>query len=137
MKQVVIKGRSLSKGRASGEAIVTKDPILFNGGVDPLSGAIVETGHELQGQIISAKILVFPYGKGSTGGSFVIYQMEKLGTGPRAMICLKSETITTIGAIMGNIPLMDSLEQNPLEIIKTGDHVEVNANENLVKITKM
>ena len=134
--EIVFRCRRLSKGKASGKAIVTKDPILLNGGIDPKSGVVVEVGHELQGQSIRGKILVFPYGKGSTGGSFVIYQMGVQGTGPRALICNKSEVIMTIGAIMGGIPLVDRLETIPAEVIKTGDYVEVNADEGLVRIIR-
>ena len=64
-----LKGRVIYKGKAQGEALVTTQPISFYGGVDPATGIIIEKGHELQGQSVKGKILVFPTGKGSTVGS--------------------------------------------------------------------
>lgn len=134
--KLVLKGRRICGGKAEGEALVTKDPIGFNMGVDPATGMIVERGHELEGKSIAGKVLVFPSGKGSTGGSFVIYQLAVLGSAPKAMINIETETIVAVGAIMGNIPTVDKLDKNPLEVIETGDYVIVNADNGIVEVIK-
>ena len=72
-----IKCRVISKGIEEGEAIVTKDSISFLGGVDPDTGVVIDKKHELYNQCITDKILIIPSGKGSTVGSYVIYQMIK------------------------------------------------------------
>jgi hypothetical protein len=131
---VVIKGRPISKGYAEGEALVCHQPIGFNFGIDVTNGTILEHGHELQSKSIKDKILVFPHGKGSTGGSYVVYQLAKCKSGPKAMINLTTETIIAVGAIMGGIPVIDSLELNPLENIKTGDYVKVDAVKGIVEV---
>jgi len=131
---IVIKGRSISKGYAEGEALVCHQPIGFNFGVDLTDGRILEHGHELLNKSIKDKILIFPHGKGSTGGSYVVYQLAKCKSGPKAMINLTTETIIAVGAIMGGIPVVDSLEQNPLEAIKTGDYVKVDAVNGTVEV---
>ena len=136
LKEVVLEGRCVSSGRAEGEAIVTKDSIMFNGGINPRTGVVTERGHELEGQSVKDKILVFPYSKGSQGGSDALYQMAMLKVGPRAMICIKAEGQIAVGTIMGNIPFVDKLNQNPLEMIRTGDNVEVDADRGLVKVTR-
>lgn len=133
---LVLKGRRVSGGKAEGEALVTKDRIGFNFGVDPKTGIVVERGHEIEGKSIAGKILVFPSGKGSTGGSFSIYQLAILGTAPKAMINVETETIVAVGAIMAGIPLVDRLNKNPLEIIRTGDYVKIDADKGLVKVIK-
>jgi predicted aconitase with swiveling domain len=74
---MLFKGRSINPGRAEGEAVVSKEPIGFYGGVDPKTGMFIEKGHELEGKSIAGKILVFPKGKGSTVGSYVIYGLAK------------------------------------------------------------
>jgi predicted aconitase with swiveling domain len=81
-----IEGRRIYKGVAVGEAIVTKDGISFYGGVDPDTGEVVENGHELEGQSITGKVLVFPTGKGSTVGSYTMYRMMKNNTAPAAIV---------------------------------------------------
>jgi len=71
-------------------------PISFYGGVDPNTGVVLEKGHELQGQSIAGKVLVFPQGKGSTVGSYTLYRMKKNGTAPAAMINRETETIVAV-----------------------------------------
>ncbi|HID73537.1 MAG TPA: DUF126 domain-containing protein, partial [Thermoplasmata archaeon] len=68
-----MKGRSISPGRAEGEAIVSPEPIGFYGGIDAQTGIVIEKGHPLEGLSVTGKVLVFPNGKGSTVGSYVIY----------------------------------------------------------------
>ncbi len=43
------------------------------------------------------------------------------------MINVKAEPIVAVGAIISDIPLVDNVEKNPIEIIKTGDKVLVDA----------
>lgn len=131
---ITMKGRSISKGYAEGEALVCRQPIGFNFGFDVASGTVVEHGHELLNKSITDKILVFPNGKGSTGGSYVVYQLAKCKTGPKAMINVTTETIIAVGAIMGGIPVVDSLDLNPLENIRTGDYVKIDATKGIVEV---
>ncbi len=120
-----LRGRVIVGGSASGPALVSTDPISFFGGVDPLTGKVVERGHALEGQTISGKILVFPQGKGSTVGSYVLYRMKKLGTAPAGILNSETETIVAIGAIIAEIPLVDKLDADPVATIKTGQHVVI------------
>ena len=66
MESKIIKSRKISKGHAKGEIILTKEPISFLGGVDPETGNVIDSNHELHGRKISGKILFIPSGKGST-----------------------------------------------------------------------
>jgi uncharacterized protein len=133
---IILKGRSISKGRTEGEALVCRQPIGFNFGIDVESGVITEYGHELFGKSIKDKILLFPHGKGSTGGSYVVYQLAKNKTGPKAIINVTTETIIAVGAIMGGIPVIDSLEKNPYDLIANGDYIKVDADQGLITIEK-
>ena len=117
-----LKGRIIFKGKAEGEALVTSMPISFYGGVDPNTGVVLEKGHELQGQSIAGKVLVFPQGKGSTVGSYTLYRMKKNGTAPAAMINRETETIVAVGAIISEIPFVDKVDVSK---IKTGAKVTV------------
>ena len=117
-----LKGRIIYKGKGEGEALVTSMPISFYGGVDPNTGNVIEKGHELQGQSIKGKILVFPQGKGSTVGSYTLYRMKKNGTAPAGMINRECETIVAVGAIISEIPCVDRIDTSK---IKTGDCVTI------------
>jgi predicted aconitase with swiveling domain len=131
-----LKSRIISKGIGEGEALVCPSPMGFNFGVNVETGTITEHKHPLEGISIKDKVLIFPYGKGSTGGSYVVYQLAKMGTGPKAIINLNTETIIAVGAIMGGIPVVDKPEKDPFEVIENGDHVRVDAINGVIEITK-
>jgi len=122
-----LKAHIVSRGKAQGHALVSSSPISFLGSIDVKTGMVVEKGHELEGISIKGKVLVFPGGKGSTVGSYAIYQLKKNGAAPLAMINIHTEPIVAVGAIISDIPLVDNVEQNPVNIIKNGDKVLVDA----------
>jgi len=105
--------------------------ISFFGGVDPDSGVVVEKGHELYGQSITGKILVFPTGKGSTVGSYTLYRLMKNGKAPAAILNSECETITAVGCIISEIPCIDHL---PLASLSTGMQVQVDGSEGSIEI---
>ncbi len=126
-----LKGRKIYKGIAEGEAIVTKDGISFYGGVDPDTGKVVEVGHELEGQSVTGKILVFPTGKGSTVGSYTMYRMKKNNTAPAAIVNEQIDTIIAVGCIISEIPCVDKID---VSNIKTGQKMIVNGSEGTVEV---
>lgn len=130
----MIKGRTISKGKVEGEILISKVPISFLGGVDPQTGIVQDKESNLYGQCIKDKILVFPYGKGSTVGSYVILQLKKNNVAPKGMINLKTETIIAVGAIISRIPLIDMLEKGGYEKLKDGEKIELNCDEGHIKI---
>ncbi|MFX1570034.1 MAG: DUF126 domain-containing protein [Promethearchaeota archaeon] len=126
-----LQGRKIYKGNAEAEAIVTKDGISFYGGVDPDTGKVVEVGHELEGQSIAGKVLVFPTGKGSTVGSYTMYRMKKNNMAPAAIINKEVDTIVAVGCIISEIPCVDKID---IHNIKTGQKVIVNGLEGTVEV---
>ena len=119
-----IRGRGISRGRAGGPLLVSPAPISFLSGVDPDSGIIVEKGHPLQGTSIAGKVLAFPYGKGSTVGSYVLYALSRNRHAPAAIINTEAEAIIATGAIIGGIPMIDRIGL-PLARLKNGTPVTV------------
>jgi predicted aconitase with swiveling domain len=133
---IKLKGRTISRGRAEGEVLLSRDPISFLGSVDPKTGMIIEEKHALAGKSIKGKVLVFPHGKGSTVGSYVMYQLKKNGTAPAAIVNLETEPIVAVGAIISEIPLVDKLDRNPYEVLNNGDLVLVNGSEGYIELIK-
>ena len=131
---MILKGRKVVGGTAEGKALVSKDPVSFYGGVDPDTGVITEPGHTCYGECISGKVFVFPTGKGSTVGSYVIYRMKKQGTAPAAIVNVETEAILATGCVISSIPLVDKLDADPLEVLKTGMRLRVVGDEGLVEI---
>ena len=122
-----IGARIISRGKTKGKALVSTDPVSFLGGVDPKTGIVVEKGHALEGKSVAGRILIFPRGKGSTVGSYVMLGMKKNGVAPAAIINLEAETIIAVGAIISGIPMLDRPEGDIFEIVKDGAEMEVDA----------
>jgi predicted aconitase with swiveling domain len=106
---LLVKGRGISRGKGRGELLVSPAPISFLSGVDPESGIVVEKGHPIQGKSIAGKVLVFPYGKGSTVGSYVLYALSRNGHAPAAIVNVEAEAIIATGAIISGIPMIDRI----------------------------
>jgi predicted aconitase with swiveling domain len=132
---VIIKGRGISGGKGTGPLLVSPEPISFLSGVDPETGMVVEEGHPIRGENISGRVLLFPHGKGSTVGSYVIYALKRNGRAPAAMINTEAEPIIATGAIIGGIPLVDRPERdisgfaNGTEVTVDGDTGEIGISE--------
>lgn len=131
---MILKGRKVVGGTAEGEALISKDPVSFYGGVDPDTGIITEPGHSLCGKCITGKVFVFPTGKGSTVGSYVIYRMKKQGTAPVAIVNVETEAILATGCVISSIPLVDKLDADPIKTFKTGMRLRVVGEKGLVEV---
>jgi len=96
MEKITIKGRSISRGVAEGEALVTDKSFGFSHGIDPHTGKISDEGHEWMGQDARDKVLVFPYGKGSTSGGLYVLEAAKWNNAPLAVINLETEPVVAL-----------------------------------------
>ena len=128
-----MKGRRIFKGRVSGEALVTGDDISFYGGCDSETGEIVEKGHDLEGKSVAGKVLVFPTGKGSTVGSYVLYALKKAGKAPLAIINRVMDPVVAVGCIISEIPAIDQID---IDKIETGQEVEVDAENGVISVVE-
>jgi uncharacterized protein len=123
---VKLKGRVIKQGRASGKALVSPEPISFFGMVDAESGEVIEQGHPLQGETVAGRVLIFPTGKGSTVGSYILYRLAKAGRAPAAIVNAESEPIVAVGAIISDIPMVDQID---ITKIPAGKQVTVDGGE--------
>lgn len=126
-------GRMISPGKVEAEAIVSPEPIGFYGGIDIKTGVVIEKDHPLEGQRVTGKILVFPRGKGSTVGSYVIYGLQKNKVGPAAIVNEETETIVATGVILAGVPCIDQIN---ISQFKTGDILRVDAEKGTVEKVK-
>ena len=136
MTEITLKGHKVSKGKVRGEALVSHQTISFQGGVDAESGVVSDKNNELRGVCVTDKILVFPVGKGSSTGSYQLYEMKRCNTAPKGIINQRADPIIVVGAIFSNIPMVDRLDRDPVETIKTGDEVELDADRGIVRVIR-
>lgn len=135
--EMVLKGKKAVRGKAAGEAIVCKDNVCFVGSIDKQTGLFNEKGHGFSGKNIKGKVMVYPTGKGSTGGSYSLYAACMNGVGPAAIINDEIEMITAAGAILAELPVVHHIEgADPTDVIRDGDWVEVDADNGIVKVTR-
>ena len=124
---MILEGRTISKGRAEGKVLKLEGALSFLGGVDASTGEVkVENGGN-----VADRILVFPRGKGSTVGSFVMYDLKVHGKAPAAVINSSAETIVATGAVISSIPMVDSVD---VGLINDGDDIIVDADAGTVEI---
>ena len=136
MKKIVLHGRKVVGGCAEGEALVTRDRISGWGGIDPRTGTVVETRHELRGVSFAGKVLVFPGAKGSSGWSSQFHIARLAGKAPVAMVFNEMTTKIALGAVVAHAPSVTGFDQDPLQVIETGDWVRVDGDKGIVEVTK-
>jgi len=136
MMTIRLTGKRVVGGVAEGEALVTTEQISFMGGIDSASGIVKERGHQLEGKSVTGKVLVFPRGKGSSEGALKLYDMSVQGTGPVAIINIETGPIVAVGAVLGKIPTIHKLDQDPTTAISCGDFVRVDADIGVVEIRR-
>ena len=114
------------KGKVQGIALVAKNPINFLGAVDKKTGKVRDEKHDLFGKSLAEKILVFPYGVGSSVGAYTIYSIKSNKCAPQAMICLKADLTTASGCALANIPLVVA-SKDEYDSIKDGTKIILDA----------
>lgn len=133
---VVIRGRMVVPGVSEGEALVTRQTISGWGGVNPMTGTVIENHHELKGVSFAGKILVFPGAKGSSGWSGVFHTTRLTNSAPLGMLFNVMTTKAALGSVVLRVPTMTDFDRDPLEVIETGDWVRIDADTGEVHVWK-
>lgn len=139
---VLISGRGRVEGQVEAEAIVSQLPFGFWQGLDPQTGLVIDQRHDLVGQSLKDKVFVYPYGRGSTGTPGIFLEAVRNKVAPVAIINLTSEPMIQVCALLAksffgkSIPVVDGLEKNPIETIKTGDMLKIDGRAGTVEIIR-
>ena len=138
----VVKGRGVAQGIGRGVAIVINGPFTFAHGVEPSSGEINDLRCDKRGENVRGKVMVFPYGRGSTTGSAWLLETVRQKNGPAAIINVETEPILATGVIIArllynvSIPLVDRLEEDISVMVEDDTVVEVDGAKGQVSICK-
>ena len=135
-RMIILRGRKVVGGCAEGEALVTREAISGWGGIDPMTGTVIETHHELRGVSFKDKVLVFPGAKGSSGWSNAFHMARLTNSAPKAMVFNIMNTKIALGAVVTHAPAVTGFDQDPLSVIETGDWVKVDGDRGVVEVTK-
>ena len=135
-RPIVCRGRKVVGGIAEGEALVTHETISGWGGVQAMTGTVIESRHELRGVSFAGKVLVFPGAKGSSGWSGVFHTARLAGSAPLAMVFTTMTTKVALGCVVMRVPSVTDFDVDPLGVIETGDWVRVDGDAGTVTVWK-
>ncbi|WP_414472420.1 aconitase X [Microvirga sp. M2] len=124
MNEAVFSGTAFVRGEAAGEVISSDVELSFWGGVDPVTGEVIDRHHPLSGRILTGKILAIPGGRGSCSGSGVILELLLNGKGPAAMVVERADDILTLGVVIAEEVFGQSI---PVVILDPKDFRRVRA----------
>ncbi len=128
--------RPIVEGKVTGSVLLSPHPISFLGDVDSETGKIIDSESSIYGKSLKNTIFVFPRGKGSTVGSYIIYGLRVNNVSPLALVAEEAETIVIAGAILAGIPLVDLPDKDLFSIVKTGDIITIDTSEKTLTIQK-
>lgn len=135
-----LKGRTVAAGFARAPALVGQNPFMLAYGIDPQTGRVIDQRHDLYGQSVRGRVLLFPHGKGPTSGSMWLLETIRRGNGPAAILNRESDANVSTGLILSEllyrkkIPSLDRLRPDAFDVIRTGDVVEVDAARGHVRV---
>lgn len=144
MGQRIFRGRGRNGGVAEGEALVTRPINFFGaymGGI--LSGKlslIEDSKHELFGQSLQGKVLVFPFSIGSLAGGVSLLEAIKQGVGPQGIVNVKTDGVLLSGPVFARVfygikvPVVDGLDPDHFKTIRNGDYLIVDGDEGTVQV---
>jgi len=135
MRRIVLEGRKVIGGVAEGEALVSKKPLMGFGNINVRGGFTVERNHPLYEVPFKGKVLVFTEPRGS--GGFVGYGMTRqFGQNPVAFLYRRGNNLTVFAAMNMKVPTVTDFDQDPTEVIETGDFVRVDGDRGIVEVFK-
>lgn len=138
MTKKVIQGRPAYPGKASGEAIVCPQSIQGWSGVSDKTGVIIEKDNPERGKCIKDKILVLPYGKGSTGWSGHFHSAAVAGFAPAGWLFSNIDSRCGVASAVLEIPTIADFPEDTdiFELVESGDFIEMDGDTGEVIIIK-
>lgn len=96
---MIVHGRTLHPGTATGLPIRLTAPLSFWGGTDT-SGRIVDAHHPQCGALLTGRILLVESGRGSSSASSVLAEQIRARTAPAAIVLARPDPIIPLGALV-------------------------------------
>ena len=133
MKPGLMNGRVLVMGNARGRALVSRKAFTFAHGVNPSTGIVTDVRSDIIGMSVRGRILVYPFGKGSTSASSWFLESVRLGNNPAAIVTEGIDLSAVIGSVLAGvvygreIPVMSGITRAAYAGLKSGDEVFLDA----------
>src|SRR5437762_13535617 len=133
-------GRVLAPGEASGSALRLDEPLSLWGGMDPVTGRLIDAHHPQHGALLTRRVLIMGAARGSSSSSSVLAEAVRAGTAPAAILLGEPELILAVGAAVADelygrqVPILQVPEEQ-LAAIVDGTQVLI-GQEGMVTIAK-
>jgi len=113
-----------------------EEPLSFWGGVDPATGRSIDRRHARCRESVAGRVLVMPYGRGSSSSSSVLLEGVRLGTAPAVVVLRELDGILALGAAVARelyeqSPPVVLLEAADWEALREGDEASVDVSGRL------
>jgi predicted aconitase/predicted aconitase with swiveling domain len=98
-----VTGRYDTDGNSKQEifpVLSSETPLSFWGGIDELTGVVIDTSHPLNGQCVTNTILVLPSGRGSCTASQVLLELILNDKAPKAILLRDRDGLICVGALI-------------------------------------
>ncbi len=133
----VAQGEVIISGTASGQLLVSQEPLSFWGGYDYHSGTIIDRRHPLAGQVAAGRVLALPFTRGSSTTTAVLLEAVRAGTAPAAILTTGPDSFFALASIVADvlyakaIPLI-VLSVDDFRRLQTGEHAIIEASGRLL-----
>ncbi len=117
-------GRGLGPD-VSGPALVSAHGFGVRYDLSPETGIISNKDHDLYGQSVAGRILVFTRPKGGVAASWSLAELKRRGMAPLGIVFQRASPIFAQGALFAGLTLLHRLDDDPCAVIKTGDRLSL------------
>ena len=143
----VLKCKTVIGGVATGQALVTQQPINFTAAMCKVPNMlpskraeIRDSHHELFGKNIANRVLVFPSCIGSTHTGLVLLDLVSMGRGPAALVVQRNDSLLISGVVLSDvwfdrkIPVVEYEKDDLYDLIAEGAEVTVDADNEEIRV---
>lgn len=95
-----LTGTAVCDGHAEGRLLVLEKPLSFWGGVDPLTGDIIDPRHPRHRESTSGRILVMKRTIGSSSSSAIMLELLRGGVAPAGIVVADTDAILVLGILV-------------------------------------
>jgi predicted aconitase with swiveling domain len=90
----------LAPGTAVGELLVLDEPLSLWGGMDPVTGELIDVHHPQAGASLAGLVVAMPSGRGSSSSSYVLAEAIRAGVAPAAFLLGEPDAIVALGSLV-------------------------------------
>ena len=121
-KPALTGGRGIGPD-VEGEALVSQQGFGVRYDLDPATAVITNRDHDLYGQSITGKVLVFAAPKGGIAASWTLADLQHRKLAPVAIIFERASPIFVQGALFAGLTLMHAFAEPACKVLTSGQRL--------------